>query len=202
MKNLFILLSLLLLTACSTGSKNIPDSFSATSEEGLVAGTITFEGDTPVNEIYRFFYRPILGERKFIRQNSGKVMITMREGKGKAFNGDFNNKKTYLFVLKLKPGSYAFTQYNYLDHYGPAGMVSSSKEFALPFEVKKGEISYVGEYTYKDKAEKGTPRIFVSSSITRDIKELKLKYTAIEWDRTADKTPKSGNTGGGIIEFL
>jgi hypothetical protein len=176
-------------------------TFTPSPEKGVAIATITFEGDTPVNDIYRFFYNAQSGDKSFKKRNAGKILISGRENKGKGFNGDFNNKKSYLVVIEREPGSYAFTQYSYLDHLGSNGMVSSSKLFAIPFEIKKGEITYVGELDYKDVAEKGSARIFVADYISRDLHEFKKKYPSVNWDAAINRTPKSGNNGEGIIDF-
>ncbi len=204
MKILYALSSLLfLLAGCNSASTaTAPESFSAASDKGIAIGTITFEGDTPVNDIYRFFYGSTSGDKKFIKRNSGKIMMQSGRENGRQFTGDFNDGKTYLFVIEAEPGSYAFTHYNYLDHIGPMGMVSSSKKFAIPFEIKKGEIAYIGEFNYKDKVESGSPKIFISGAYSRDIPEFKKKFPQIEWEKSVDKTVTSGDKGGGIIEFL
>ena len=204
MKFSYILLPLfLLLIGCNAASTNaVPATgFTPSAEKGIAIATITFEGDVPVNDIYRFFYNAQSGDKKFKKQNAGKIMINGRQNKEKGFNGDFNNKKSYLVVIEREPGSYAFTQYSYLDHLGSNGMVSSSKLFAIPFEIKKGEITYVGEMDYKDLAEKGTPRIYVADYYTRDIPEFKKKYPGVNWDTAVNRTPKTGNNGGGIVDF-
>jgi len=204
MKFSYILLPLfLLLIGCNAASNDAAPAtaFTPSADKGLAIATITFEGDIPVNDIYRFFYNATSGDKKFKKQNAGKILISGRQNKEKGFNGDFNNKKSYLVVIERKPGSYAFTQYSYLDHIGSNGMVSSSKLFAIPFEIKKGEITYVGELDYKDLAEKGSPRIFVADYYTRDIPEFKKKYPAVNWDAAVNGTPKSGNNGEGIIDF-
>ena len=203
MKTLYSLFALLLLAGCNSSSTaTAPQSFSSSSEKGLAIGTITFEGDTPANDIYRFFYGPASGDKKFIKRNSGKVMMQSGRDNGRQFEGDFNNGKTFLFVIEAEPGNYAFTHYNYLDHIGPTGMVSTSRKFAIPFEVKKGEIAYIGEFTYKDKVDHGSPKIFISSAYSRDIPEFSRKFPGIRWQDAADKTVKSGDKGDGIIEFL
>ena len=202
MKICTIFILLLALTGCGTANDKAPEFFDQNSDKGLVIGTITFEGDVPVNDIYRFFYEGTSADRKFNKRNAGKVMFKARNDKNQpGFSGDFNNAKTYLFVLELEPGSYAFTQYNYLDHIGPTGMVHSSKTFSIPFEAAKGQIAYIGEMAYKDKAEQGVPRIFVSGYYERDIAEFSKKFPKTDWDKAVDKTVKSGNSGGGIVEF-
>ena len=204
MKFSYILLPIiLLLTGCNAGSTNdFPAAtFIPSAEKGLAIATITFEGDIPVNDIYRFFYNAQSGDKSFKKRNAGKILINGRQNKEKGFNGDFNNKKSYLVIIEREPGTYAFTQYSYLDHLGSNGMVSSSKLFEIPFEIKKDEITYVGELDYKDVAEKGTPRIFVADYYTRDLPEFKKKYPAVNWDKTVNQTPKKGNDGGGIVDF-
>jgi len=194
---------MLLLTSCKSASTDAmpATTYTPSPEKGVAIATITFEGDTPVNDIYRFFYNAQSGDKSFKKRNAGKILISGRENKGKGFNGDFNDKKSYLVVIEREPGSYAFTQYSYLDHLGSNGMVSSSKLFAIPFEIKKGEITYVGELDYKDVAEKGSARIFVADYFSRDLQEFKKKYPSVNWDAAINRTPKSGNNGEGIIDF-
>lgn len=204
MKIIFKILPLLLLIAACSSNKgrNTPAKVTADNQKGIIAGTITFEGDKPMNDIYRFFYEAISGDKKFKKRNSGKIMIKARDGKEKAFTGEFNNGRTYLFVLQLEPGDYAFTQYNYLDRIGPTGMVSFSDKFSLPFTAKAETINYVGEFTYNDNAVPGTPRIIIADNMARDLVELKKKFSDINWDNTANTTIKSGNTGNGIVHFI
>ncbi len=200
---LILLLSLVLVTGCKTKAVDtVPETFTSASEKGLAIGTITFEGDKPVNDIYRFFYEPVSDDKKFIRRNDGKIEIKGRVGNEAAYNGDFGDKKTYLFVIQGEPGNYAFTHYNYLDHIGYTGMVSNSKKFAIPFDIKKGEINYVGELTYIENAKPGNPRIVIWDKFDRDKKEFKKKYPAIDWDTAKDNTPKKGDTGEGTIAFM
>lgn len=200
---LMLLLCLVLTTGCKTNTTDsVPETFTTTSEKGLAIGTITFEGEKPVNDIYRFFYEPTSGDKKFIRQNDGKIEIKARVDNERIYSGDFDNKKTYLFVIEREPGSYAFTQYNYLDHIGYRGMVSNSKKFAIPFDIKKGAITYIGELTYIENAQPGTPRIVIWDKFDRDKKEFKKKYPNINWDIAKDNTVKKGDTGNGIVDFM
>ena len=202
MKTVYIFLLALLVTACgSQQTTPTPVALNPSPEKGLAIGTITFEGDIPLNDIYRFFYEATSGDKKFRKANAGKIIISGRVNGKSAFNGDFNNKKTYLFIIEREPGAYAFNQYAYLDHLGPSGTVSSSKLFAIPFEIKKGEITYMGELDYVDMIKKGDIRIFVADYYTRDIAEFKKKYPAADWDKTINRTPTTGNTGEGLIDF-
>ena len=203
MKTLFFLVPLfaLLISCGTTSSDTVPQSFSESSGKGLAIGTITFEGDGPKNDIYRFFYRPTTGEKQFIKQNKGKIQIVARVDNKRTHHGDFNDSKTYLFVIEREPGTYSFNEYNYLTKGGHTGMVNSSKKFAIPFDIKKNEISYIGEFTYMENAEPGTPRIIVSDNMERDLPEFKRKFRSGLLDKAANKTPKSGDTGGGVVDF-
>lgn len=204
MRTLYLFLPLLFLAiGCNSAlSDRAPETFTAASDKGLAIGTITFESDMPKNDIYRFFYEAASGDKKFNKRNAGKIMFKARNEKNeRGYNGDFNNKQTYLFVIEREPGNYAFTQYNYLDHIGPTGMVNFSKQFSIPFEIKKGEIAYIGELSFNDLAEIGTPKLVVYGRFDRDLSEFKKKFPNIDWKIATDKTVKSGNNGGGIIDF-
>jgi len=203
MKKIFLFLATTVLISC--GSKQTYDASPATvalpSEKGLAIGTITFEGDVPVNEIYRFFYEPTSGDKKFKNNNSGKIIFNTPHKTNTGWNGDFSNKKSYLVIIEREPGSYAFNRYTYLNRLGPTGEVSYSNEFAITFDIKKGGITYFGEITYVDKAVKGSPRIFVADYLQRDLEQFKTKYPNVLWENTENKIPKSGNTGEGTVDF-
>lgn len=203
MKTLYILPLLLLIIGCKSASSDKPvDSFAASSENGLAIGTITFEVTAPKNDIYRFLYEPASDDKKFIKNNNGKVEIKARNGNKRAFSGDFANGQTYMFVIERAPGKYNFNQHTVLDGLGSMGNVNFSKKYGIPFEIKKGEITYLGELSYNDLAEPGAPRIVLYDRYDRDMAEFKKKYPNIDWKLATDKTPKSGNKGeGDIIDF-
>lgn len=203
MKTTYLLLPLLaLFIGCGSASDKAPEKFTASPEKGLAVGTITFESKAPKNDIYRFFYEPTTDDKKFIKKNDGKVMIKARNGKNeRAFNGDFAEGQSYVFVIEGEPGKYAFNQHTVLNHIGSMGQVSYSKKYAIPFEIKKGEITYLGELSYNDLSEPGSPRVVVYDRFDRDLNELKKKYPNVDWSKTADNTPKTGNNGEGIIDF-
>jgi len=203
MKTSYLLLPfLLLIIGCGPAASDKPtETFNSASENGLAAGTITFEATTPKNDIYRFLYEPASDDKKFIKKNNGKVEIKAREGNKRAFKGDFANGQTYTFVIERAPGNYFFKQHTVLNGLGSMGHVNFSKEYAVPFEIKKGQITYLGELSYNDLSEPGSPRIVVYGRYDRDIAELKKKYPGIDWNLATDKTVKSGNNGGGIVDF-
>lgn len=203
MKISYLLLPLLaLFIGCGSASDKTPETFEPTSEKGLAVGTITFEQDTPKNDIYRFFYEPVSDDKKIVKKNDGKIMIKARNKENKrAFTGDFAKGQTYLFVIERAPGNYKFNQHTVLNRIGSMGQVSFSKEYAIPFEIKKGEITYLGELSYNDRSEPGSPRMIVYNRYERDLEELQKKYPNIDWKKAVDRTPKSGETAGGIIEF-
>ncbi|MCR5862966.1 hypothetical protein LRS05_12840 [Flavobacterium sp. J372] len=148
-----------------------------------------------------FFYEPVTTDKKIRKKNSGRIIIKAREGNTRSYTGDFNEKKTYLFMIEAQPGNYAFTQYNYLDHIGYSGMVTSSQKFSIPFTVSAGTINYIGELSYNDMAQPGSPRIIVGTNVERDLPEFRKKYTNINFDAVTNNPVKSGNTGNGIILF-
>ena len=203
MKRLILFFALpCLLYSCRTHQEVNPEDFNEVSGTGLVIGTVTFDSDKPVNDIYRFFFEPTTGDKRFIRQNKGRIFIKARDRQGKAFNGDFNNKQTYLFAFELKPGKYAFNQYNYLDNIGYTGLVSSSEKFEIPFVIESGTIAYIGELIYYDKPEDDMPKIIVNDNYERDLDEFEKKFPDAEWGRAENMSVKKGDTGNGIISFM
>lgn len=203
MKHLLLLISVLAIASCKTAKDDVPpQSFSPASGTGLIIGTITFMGnEKPANDIYRFFYEPVTNDKKFRKKNSGRIAIKAREGNVRSYTGDINDKKTYLFIIEAQPGNYAFTQYNYLDHIGYSGMVTSSQKFSIPFTVSAEIINYIGELSYNEIAQPGTPRIVVGSNADRDLPEFRKKFPGINFENTIINPVKSGDPGNGIIQF-
>lgn len=205
MKKLFALISAAVILISCGGKEATtyasPIQLQPSPEKGLAIGTITFEGDVPVNEIYRFLYEATSGDKSFKKDNAGKIMIITRQKDQRAWKGDFGNSKTYLVVIEREAGNYAFITYSYLNRLGQTGQVGYNDKFAIPFEIKKGGITYFGELNYVDKAVKGTPRIFVADYFTRDIPEFEKKYPTINWNNTENQTPKKGDTGNGTVDF-
>lgn len=203
MKHLLVIILTITLAGCKAAKDYVPpQSFSPNSGTGLVIGTITLNGgEKPANDIYRFFYEPVTTDKKLRTKNSGRIIIKAREGNTRSYTGDFNEKKTYLFIVEAQPGNYAFTQYNYLDHIGYSGMVTSSQKFSIPFTVSAGMITYIGELSYNDIAQPGTPRIVVGTNIERDLPEFRKKYGSINFDSVTNNPIKSGNSGNGLILF-
>lgn len=199
MKNIMVVAVAVLFISCST-TKEAPAT-TGTDEGGVVIGSITFTADAPHNDIYRFFYGPVSGDKKFIRANSGKIEIKARENNQRAFGGDINNKKTYLFIIKGRPGNYAVNQYSYLDHIGYSGTVTASKKFMIPFEIKRGTTIYIGEINFNDDAVPGSPRIRMADNFERDLAAAKTRYPTVKLDTVDNKTVKSGDSGRGIVEF-
>ncbi|MFP9113464.1 hypothetical protein ACLI1A_05950 [Flavobacterium sp. RHBU_3] len=205
MKKLFALISAsIILISC--GGKEAttyasPIQLQPSPEKGLAIGTITFEGDIPVNEIYRFFYEATSGDKSFKKENAGKIMIITRQKEQRGWKGDFDDTKTYLVVIEREAGNYAFTNYTYLNRLGPTGEVSYSDTFAIPFEIKKGGITYFGNLNYVDKVVKGEPRIFVADYFGKDLPQFEKKYPTINWNNTENQTPKKGDTGKGLVDF-
>lgn len=199
MRKLIVAFLVLALGSCQSG-KQAPATASQNGT-GIIAGSITFEGDAPRNDIYRFFYNALTEDKKFRKANSGKIEIKAREGSARAFTGDSPDKKTYYFTIEGAPGNYAFTQYSYLDHIGYSGMVSSSKKFSIPFEIKADQVIYIGDLQYNDDAQPGAPRIKVRNRLSDDLPGLKSKYPLVKWDKADNKTVRAGDTGNGIVEF-
>ncbi len=49
----------LLIMSCSSGRDNsTPANLTVSTQKGIITGTITFEGEKPMNDIYRFFMKP------------------------------------------------------------------------------------------------------------------------------------------------
>ena len=96
-------------------------------------------------------------------------------------------------------GGKVITHFDYDVNAGIFNPASINNEMDNHLSVNYG--NYFGEITYVDKAVKGSPRIFVADYLQRDLEQFKTKYPNVLWENTENKTPKSGNTGEGTVDF-
>ena len=54
--------------------------------------------------------------------------------------------------------------------------------FSIPYEIKKGEITYIGNITFNDYAKKGEIVVGLNNKFERDIEELKKLQPSVDWN--------------------
>lgn len=139
MKKILLLTVFALFLSCATQpSQNIPQSFSAKSNEGMIIGSIAFENEKPIFNSYTFLYSGP-GKKNYISIHPEQTI------KWK-FKPDFfdNNKAVYLFSISGIPGNYEFTILKFFEN-GGFVTYNLTAPINVSFEIEKGKVKYLGE---------------------------------------------------------
>lgn len=174
-----LLSSFYLLQGCAVASlPTEPMTFSKTSEKGLLVGSVTFPTDSP--NFNGYFFR--------LTNNTSQEFQVNRNQSGQLDEG-----RTYLFAIERPVGVSEIPSVRLFHN---SGMIAGQYDvrtggFSIPYEIKKGEITYVGNISFNDYAKKGDTVVGLTNKFERDIEELKKLQPSIDWSSAVnDKTIK------------
>jgi len=171
--------SFYLLQGCAVASlPTTPMTFSKTSEKGLLVGSVTFPTNSP--NFNGYFFR-------LTNNTSQEFQIDRNQG------GQLDGGRTYLFAVERPVGVSEIPSVRLFHN---SGMIAGQYDvrtggFSIPYEIKKGEITYIGNITFNDYAKKGDTVVGLNNEFERDIEALKKLQPTIDWNSAVnDKTRK------------
>ena len=98
---------------------------------------------------------------------------------------DFSNPKGQLYVMDLKPGKYLIFRYMgkgdwKKNQQGQLRRWYESTDVDIPFEIKKGEIAYLGNFTINRRTKMGKSyELKILDQQTRDISLAKKRFASL-----------------------
>lgn len=170
--------SFYLLQGCAVAS--LPKermTFSKTSEKGLLVGSVTFPTEKP--NFNGYFFR--------LTNNTSQEFQIDRSQAGQLDEG-----RTYLFAIERPVGVSEIPSVRLFNN---SIIIAGQYDvrtggFSIPYEIKKGEITYIGNITFNDYAKKGDTVVGLNNKFERDIEELKKLQPTIDWDRAVNETTR------------
>lgn len=190
LKNAFILIGIffafLVFHSCAvSGLSYEPMTFRNNhSENGLVVGSISFTNEKPRFNGYFTYFHCLDSVKKVSKANSRELQISPEQTWRAKHSGELNNGKTYLFAFERVPGKYEVSYVRQaIVGLGGATRDDYISNFSIPFEVKKGEITYIGEINLDEYHLLNTGNIItVKDNFDRDIQAVKIKQPRVNWD--------------------
>jgi hypothetical protein len=164
-----IISTITLFQSCAVASlPTEPMNFSKSSEKGLLVGSVTFPTNKP--NFNGYFFR-------LTNNTSQEFQINRNQ------DGQLDEGKTYLFVIERPVGVSEIPSVRLFHN---SGMIAGQYDvrtggFSIPYEIKKGEITYIGNITFNDYAKKGDVVVGLNNKFERDIEELKKLQPSIDW---------------------
>lgn len=175
--NFFLIVSILfflfLYSPFQCNAQRLPnENYSFIKEEnqnGLIFGTITFPKEIMRFDSYMLEIAYLSSDRKTQRKNSSKLIINPTMFNKKHI-GELDEGRTYLFAIEKPVGDYSICWLKLSTHklmqYVPSE--TSVAGFSIPFTVKKGEITYIGNININEYATEGEEVVTIKDEFERD----------------------------------
>jgi hypothetical protein len=162
--------TIILVQSCAVASlPSEPMNFTKSSEKGLLVGSVTFPTNTP--NFNGYFFR--------LTNNTSQEFQVNRNQSGQLDGG-----RTYLFAIERPVGVSEIPSVRLFHN---SGMIAGQYDvrtggFSIPYEIKKGEITYIGNITFNDYAKKGDTVVTLNNNFEKDIEALKKIQPTIDWN--------------------
>ena len=135
-----VLIFILYITGCAV--HNVSESYSLdnTNKKGVIVGSVTksksekgYQGLSAAVANISIYYKAIGSDTKSQIEFDPSIF----------YGGDFEDSEGEIFVVELEPGKYEF--YSWFLVQGTYTYITPKKAFSVPFEVKQGTATYIGE---------------------------------------------------------
>jgi hypothetical protein len=161
---------IILIQSCAVASlPSEPMNFSKSSEKGLLVGSVTFPTNKP--NFNGYFFR--------LTNNTSQEFQVNRNQSGQLDEG-----RTYLFAIERPVGVSEIPSVRLFHN---SGIIAGQYDvktggFSIPYEIKKGDITYIGNITFNDYAKKGDTVVALNNNFEKDIEALKKLQPKIDWN--------------------
>ena len=168
---------------------------SRTAENGIIFGSITFPNEKASYNGYFIHVANLDLDQKIAQKNSTQIRFMPKQIFKMKHSGQLDNGRTYLFILERKPGQYQIPFLRVFSNYGYSTRDASINGFNVPFELKKGEIKYIGNFQFDEKMQTANHPVQLGKDFKRDLEAIKTLQPNITWSRAInDETIKINYT--------
>lgn len=193
LKIVLVLFSIpILIQSCAvTGLPNEPMSFrKETAKNGLLVGSISFPKEKARFNGYFIRVSAIDADEKTAKKNSTEIQISPEQIWKMKHKGQLDNKTTYLFAIERPEGKYEISSIRLFSNSGIAALqrTNYTGSFSIPFDVKKGEITYVGTIVFDEYAGENDALVSYKNNYQRDILAIKTLQPSVDWSKAINDT--------------
>ena len=162
-----------------------------TSENGIIFGSITFPNEKAKFNGYFIQISNTDPDKKIAQKNSTQIRFVPQQIIKMKHDGQLENGRTYLFVLERKAGNYEIPFLRLFSNYGYSTRDTSINGFNLPFNLKKGEIKYLGNIQLDESLKSTIHPVQLTNNFKRDLEAIKNLQPSVNWnDAINDETIK------------
>jgi len=179
---ILLISTITLIQGCAVPAMtNTPMNFNKTSEKGLLVGSVTFPQEKAK---YNGYFFRLTGNTSAEFQIMPEQFLKMKH------DGQLDEGRTYLFAIERPEGKSEIPSVRLFHN---SVMVAGQYDvriggFSIPYEIKKGEITYVGNILFNEYAEKGDTIFSLNNNFERDINALKKLQPSVDWNSAKNDT--------------
>jgi hypothetical protein len=180
-----LLATFILIQSCAVSGLSIePMNFQKeTAKNGLIVGSITFPKEKARFNSYFIRVTGTDSDEKIAKKNSTEIQISPEQIWKMKHKGELDNGLTYLFAIERPEGEYEIPSIRLFSNSGFAALQRTdySGSFSIPFDVKKGEIVYVGNIIFNEYANENDTLVLYRNNFEKDINAMKKIQPSVNW---------------------
>lgn len=182
-----LLFTIILAQSCAvTALPKVPMKFQKElTENGLIIGSITFPNEKAKFNGYFIRVNSIDSDEKTAKTNSTEIKIIPDQIWKMKHKGQLDNGLTYLFSIERPEGKYEFSSIRLFTNSVSQALQKTnySDGFSILFDVKKGEITYVGNIIFNEYAYKNDTLVSYKNNYEKDIDAIKTIQPSVDWSK-------------------
>lgn len=187
--SIVLFLILILVQSCTVyADSSEPMSFQkGTAKNGLVMGSITFPKEKARFNGYFIQISGKNADKKIAKRHSTEMPISPAQFLKMKHIGELDNGLTYVFAMERPIGEYSISGIRLFNNYGYLVKETFIKDFNIPFEVKKGEITYIGNILFDEELPINEHPVKLSKNLKRDVDAITKIQPGVDWRNAISK---------------
>lgn len=188
-----ILIAIVIIQSCAVPamSSKLALFKMETSDNGLIIGSISFPKVTPRFSYYFIRIKGMDSDIRVAEKNSTEIRISPSLIWEVEHNGQLDNGLTYIFAIERPVGVYEIPSIRLSKNNGPFGTSTGySHSFSIPFDVRKGEITYVGNIIFNEYAGGNDSLVMYRNNFERDIEAIQKMQPTLDWSKATNDSSR------------
>ncbi len=148
---------------------------------GMIVGSVTFTNPKAKFNNYFFLVSAVTTDKKTWRKNSQEFFVKPEQIFKMKHQGETDGGLTYIFAMKRNEGQYEINHLRLASVGYGTSRSDIVKGFKIPINVKKGEITYVGNIHVNEYAAPGETIVTLNDTYERDINMAKILQPYVIW---------------------
>ena len=163
------------------------------TKNGLIFGSITFPKSKAKFNGYFLKLNYKSNDSKLSEKNSSEIYFNPEQFFRMKHNGELDNGLTYLFAIERPEGDYEFCRIRLFENNGIQilNREYNLEGFSIPFSVKKGEISYVGNVNFNEYDLENEKAFSDNNNFEKDLAGIKKAQIYVYWDVSNNDTTRN-----------